>query len=667
MKRFTQKFFLLAIGMILSVSASAQEEITPPTIALKADVKNVVTITVGASASAEETVTTYYTTDDSDPSAENGTAITENTDITLGYSGFRVKAIAISTSGAQSDVVSFDFCYRGPWEEFELDGKKHIQGLVKYKKAKNGEVYIIPAWDRRVDGVNETPSSSTGNGFVRIQRKADGKGKIVTAMGVWYKDDGTTSFNGQFQTSGLYVWNEKTNTWLYVTNLGTLQYNQIFNTGEGASTSYVFKDSKSGSVNTNEQVGKKNPDYTVPNQVSWMSTDPYFPSETHDIDEIGIYAYGNSDYSGSKANRSIIKKLTIPACINKIGFSAFRGINTLEEVMIEDGGTLAAIPERCFDACWNLKTVTLSNTITSIEGAAFGGCGALNRMVFKTTTPPTFGKYNDTQDIFTTPLTNYSHSNVSAATCVIEVPLGVVNAYVASNDGYLATKKFPLCSKFPITTSSGVMTYCSDADFTFMKYDTSAKKFVAGDVKTYYVEAANVEIQNGKLFLTEVPENTMVSKWESDEEDFGVVLKGTSGETYEIFYPNGRGITNKVSMEDIDNCLHGVITKTQVNALTDNTHSYFILKSGQFVRITKDGECSANRAYIKISGGPDTGGPGMENSQNLAMTFPDDATGITSHEVKSVQNDAWYTLQGIQVNQPQKGIFIKNGKKFVIK
>ena len=677
MKIFTKKTFLLAIGMILSVGAYAQEEVTPPTITL-GDVKNVVSISVGTTSSTEETVTTYYTLDDSEPSADNGTAITENTDITLGYSGFRIKAIAISTSGAQSDVVSFDFCYRGPWEEFELDGKKHIQGLVKYKKAKDGEVYIIPAWDRRVDGVNETPSSSTGNGFVRIQRKADGKGKIVTAMGVWYKDDGTYSFNGQFQTSGLYVWNEKTNTWLHVTDLGTLQYNQIFNTGEGASTSYVFKDSKSGSVNTNEQVGKKNPDYTVPNQVSWTSTDPYFPSETHDIDEIGIYAYGNSDYSGSKANRSIIKKLTIPACINKIGFSAFRGINTLEEVMIEDGGTLAAIPERCFDACWNLNTVTLSKTITSIEGAAFGGCGALNRMVFKTTTPPTFGKYNGTQDIFTTPLTNYSHSNVDAAQCIIEVPLGSVNNYTAPVDGVealLKTKKFPLCSKFPITTSSGVMTYCSDADFTFMKYDTSAKKFVAGDVKAYYIKADEVEIENGKVLLTEVPENKMVPKWSKEvvdeeevTEDFGVVLKkGASDETPEIFYPNGRGITSKLSMEDTGNSLHGVITKTQVNALTDKTHSYFILKSGQFVRITKDGECSANRAYIKISGGPETGGPGMENSQNLTMSFPDDATGITSHEVKSVQNDAWYTLQGVQVNQPQKGIFIKNGKKFVIK
>lgn len=671
MKKFTQKFFLLSMGLMLSMGASAQEEITPPTIALKADVKNVVTITVGATASAEETVTTYYTTDDSDPSAENGTAITENTDITLGYSGFRVKAIAISTSGAQSDVVSFDFCYRGPWEEFELDGKNHIQGLVKYKKEKDGEVYIIPAWDRRVDGVNETPSSSTGNGFVRIQRKADGKGKIVTAMGVWYKDDGTLGFNGQFQTSGLYVWNEKTNTWLHVTNLGTLQYNQIFNTGEGGSESYVFKDSSGGTVNKPSQVGRKNPDYTVPNQATWLTSDQYLPGQTSEIDEIGVYAYGNSTYGSSSANRSIIEKLTIPACINKIGFSAFRGISSLEEVMIEDGGTLAAIPERCFDACWNLKKVELPSSITSIGGAAFGGCADktnsnLNRIVFKSATAPTFETLSTGQDIFTTPLTNYSHSNVDAAQCIIEVPLGAVNAYVASNDGYLATKKFPLCSKFPLETSSGLMTYCSETDFTFKQYNTSTQGWVAGEMKTYYVMGRDVEIENGKVMLTEITDDVMVPGWKTGEgNDFGVVLKGTSGTTYDIFYPNGRGITTTFEAED--NCLHGCITATDVAAGTDENNSYFIMSGGVFKRIMKDGQCKANRAYIKISGGPDIDMGTTEESRDLILAFPGETTGITAHEVQGTQNDAWYTLQGIQVQQPSKGIFIKNGKKVVIK
>ena len=90
------------------------------------------------------------------------------------------------------------------------------------------------------------------------------------------------------------------------------------------------------------------------------------------------------------------------------------------------------------------------------------------------------------------------------------------------------------------------------------------------------------------------------------------------------------------------------------------------MSGGVFKRITKNGQCKANRAYIKIAGGPDTGGPETE-SKDLALSFPGESTGITAHEVQSAQNDAWYTLQGIQVQQPSKGVFIKNGKKFVIK
>ena len=94
------------------------------------------------------------------------------------------------------------------------------------------------------------------------------------------------------------------------------------------------------------------------------------------------------------------------------------------------------------------------------------------------------------------------------------------------------------------------------------------------------------------------------------------------------------------------------------------------MSGGVFKRITKNGQCKANRAYIKIAGGPDTGGPGFENgteSKDLVLSFPGETTGITTHEVQGAQDDAWYTLQGIQVQQPSKGIFIKNGKKVVIK
>ena len=91
------------------------EEVSAPTIALKEGVENVVTITVGNTNHEDEIATTYYTTDGSMPSAENGTAITEDTDVTLSED-CTVQAITISSSGLQSAVALYRFTYVAPEE-----------------------------------------------------------------------------------------------------------------------------------------------------------------------------------------------------------------------------------------------------------------------------------------------------------------------------------------------------------------------------------------------------------------------------------------------------------------------------------------------------------------------------------------------------------------------
>ena len=551
----------------------------------------------------------------------------------------------------------------GAWNAYEDDGITHANPTVLYKRGSDpsNPIYIIPAWDKRI----------TNNGSVHARKiTADGsKGAIVTSMGLLYDENGTAGFNGQF-SAPLQVWCEKTQEWLNVDAqlFNSLTYADLFE--GGATAVYVFKDTKNydfsetGVVSQVQQVTGTN--YTIPTSVEWLG------NITGNITEIGPYAYGNATFSSPTSNkycRSAFHNLTIPSTITKIGEYAFRGINTLEKVTIEDGGTLSAIPHNCFEACRYLTNATLPSSINYLGGAAFGGCSRLNRLVFASETAPTFDTYSG-KDPFQKVLTSTDVSELSASKCVIEVPLGTVKNFISA-DGQptlLATKKFPLCSKFPLETTSGLMTYCSEVDFTFKQYNTSSTSWVAGDMKTYYVKGQDVEIENGKVVLTEVTTNVMIPGWAEDN-DFGVVLKGTSGTTYEIFYPNGRGMTTALTMDDTDNCLKGCVTATDVNAGTDENNSYFIMSGGVFKRITKNGQCKANRAYIKISGGSDIDFPvGSGESQALALSFPDDdTTGITTHEVQNAQNDAWYTLQGTQVNQPSKGLFIKNGKKFVIK
>ena len=61
----------------------------------------------------------------------------------------------------------------------------------------------------------------------------------------------------------------------------------------------------------------------------------------------------------------------------------------------------------------------------------------------------------------------------------------------------------------------------------------------------------------------------------------------------------------------------------------------------------------------------ETGAEG--NAMNIGLLFEDDVTGIVTVERGVVDNNGWYTLQGVKVSHPTKGIYINNNKKVVLK
>ena len=108
-----------------------------------------------------------------------------------------------------------------------------------------------------------------------------------------------------------------------------------------------------------------------------------------------------------------------------------------------------------------------------------------------------------------------------------------------------------------------------------------------------------------------------------------------------------------------------------------------------FFRLTPDARCGANKAYLRMPASAEVEGgefgfidynsqfigPKDENDASLAkmmIVFDDEEEGGVT-EIKNVEtvkphhNNAYYTLQGIKVLNPTKGIYIHNGKKIVIK
>ena len=137
----------------------------------------------------------------------------------------------------------------------------------------------------------------------------------------------------------------------------------------------------------------------------------------------------------------------------------------------------------------------------------------------------------------------------------------------------------------------------------------------------------------------------------------GVLLRSLGGGAVEEELP----VVNDATA-NVDNAFVGVLEATTLNG-TDGNVTNFVLSE-------KDGEVG----FFKANSTPIAAGKAylpVENynaSRSLTIVFGDGTTGIV--EVvpeKSGVADAVYTLDGVRVTTPGKGLYIKNGKKVYIK
>lgn len=130
----------------------------------------------------------------------------------------------------------------------------------------------------------------------------------------------------------------------------------------------------------------------------------------------------------------------------------------------------------------------------------------------------------------------------------------------------------------------------------------------------------------------------------------GMILKGTAGTIYSIPVKSDAtfGGTNYLS---------AAVTATDIAANTA-----YILQGGQLHLVTEASTVPAGKAYLLVSNVP-------AGARSLAFTFEDEETtdivnlspAISKGEINV------YNLNGQRVQNPQKGLFIVNGKKMVIK
>ena len=122
-------------------------------------------------------------------------------------------------------------------------------------------------------------------------------------------------------------------------------------------------------------------------------------------------------------------------------------------------------------------------------------------------------------------------------------------------------------------------------------------------------------------------------------------------------------ITMSISNDDAENLvandLQGVDVSTQTSSL--GTGTFYVLgnKNSKFGFHEYTGNSMpARKAYLMLS---------VAAAHELNILFGDEATGINAVKGLSDDSGELYNLAGQRVNQSAKGIYIKNGRKVVIK
>ena len=125
--------------------------------------------------------------------------------------------------------------------------------------------------------------------------------------------------------------------------------------------------------------------------------------------------------------------------------------------------------------------------------------------------------------------------------------------------------------------------------------------------------------------------------------------------------PQFHGVTIKdVTPETITTTYCAMTGVFSATPLTANDKNTLFISNNRFYYPTTDEPLPATKCYFTLLGD-------AQQASNMGLSF-DDADGI----VETISNNGnadgeWYSVQGVRTNLPQRGIYIHNGKKVIVK
>ena len=323
-----------------------------------------------------------------------------------------------------------------------------------------------------------------------------------------------------------------------------------------------------------------------------------------------------------------------------IGKEAFMNCTSLKYVEFPATSSatqpLTYVAESMFAGCTSLPFITLPSTVTEIKANAFNGCSHLNYVNILAETPAT--------------LTTNAFDNTPKN---VYVKASKLSAYQSNADWNTLNLK----DTYEQTMNTKYATFTHDFPVDFVAAN-------GRDAMEAYVGKSTYKVTQP----TKVQKILKMTKSTSIAANEGVILAGTPGTTYT--YRIAESAVAKLT----DNKVMPVREDTLLYQTETDGKSNWTLQADYKLHLTQDAKTIyCGRAYVH-----ETNETGVQGAKPVVFGLSlDDEDGNTSNDttgIGSVENkkadeeNVYYTLSGVKVINPtEKGVYIKNGKKVIIR
>ena len=291
---------------------------------------------------------------------------------------------------------------------------------------------------------------------------------------------------------------------------------------------------------------------------------------------------------------------------------------------------LTYVAEGMFAGCTSLPFITLPSTVTEIKDNAFNGCSSLKYVNILAASPATLG------------------ANAFPTTAGVYVKPSKLSAYQANT----AWNAYSPKDTYEQTLATKYASFDHDFPVSFVaKNGHEALEAYVGP-STYRVTQP-----------TKVQKILKMIKVTSTAANEGVLLKGEVGRTY----------TYQIAEVDpglyTGNRIIGVREDTTLVQTEADGKSNWVLQPDYKLHLVSNGTIKSGRAYVHETNDGDTSFGAKGIYLSFALNEENNTTGIDKVEnKKDDEENVYYTLSGVRVINPtEKGVYIKNGKKVIIR